>query len=260
MPNDTEALELPAVAWRIRYHSEPGTMGYPWQYVERASTRGRPHYDVEALCQLDFAHAAVAKVAAELVQMRDDRDSWLEQCSSRLADAVQFAAERDAWQAECKLVEHKLLTCGVAATHPDPELSSRQKDYGGKWDSPQAEDVRKLRAERDQLRAELEALRQAALTAHNSIDADGRSEPEQAALLAALQQTAATVVAARDAYGWSTDTDRAIDLLRGIAPALKPLSDAQAEAILNSDARWLDLVRAVERAHGIGIQPEGGAV
>lgn len=53
-----------------------------------------------------------------------------------------------------KLMEHKVITCGVAATHPDAALTMRA-DYM-KWDSPQAEAVRALRAERDDLRAERE--------------------------------------------------------------------------------------------------------
>jgi hypothetical protein len=44
----------------------------------------------------------------------------------------------------------------VIATHPDPNLS-RTKAYAGKWNSQQAEAVRKLRDERDQLLAERSA-------------------------------------------------------------------------------------------------------
>lgn len=52
---------------------------------------------------------------------------------------------------ELKLIEHKCITCGVAATHPNAELTLRA-DYM-KWDSPQAQAVRSLRAECDKLRA-----------------------------------------------------------------------------------------------------------
>ncbi|MGU5698616.1 hypothetical protein ACV1D9_15820 [Aeromonas allosaccharophila] len=51
---------------------------------------------------------------------------------------------------------HQVITCGVAARHPDANLSRRESDYGGKWDSPQAESVRQLRQERDELLAALE--------------------------------------------------------------------------------------------------------
>lgn len=59
----------------------------------------------------------------------------------------QLAALRN----EINLLTHKVITCGVAASHPDPELSLREKDYGGKWDSPQAEKVRELRRDRDRI-------------------------------------------------------------------------------------------------------------
>lgn len=51
-------------------------------------------------------------------------------------------------------MEHKVITCGVAAHHPDANLT-RTGAYAEKWNSPQAEDVRNLRAERDAARQEL---------------------------------------------------------------------------------------------------------
>jgi hypothetical protein len=63
-----------------------------------------------------------------------------------------------ALRAEVSLLTHKLLTCGVAASHPDPALS-RTGAYAGKWDSPQAEEVRKLRDERDTLARRAEETR-----------------------------------------------------------------------------------------------------
>lgn len=47
---------------------------------------------------------------------------------------------------------HQVICCGVAATHPDAELTKKGA-YAGKWNSAQAEEVRKLRADRDRLRA-----------------------------------------------------------------------------------------------------------
>ena len=52
---------------------------------------------------------------------------------------------------------HKIITCGVAASHPDPLLSTRDA-YGDKWDSPQAQEVRELRGQRDALAAALREL------------------------------------------------------------------------------------------------------
>lgn len=67
-----------------------------------------------------------------------------------LARYAELERERDEALSENALLTYKILTCGVAASHPNPELSRRAKDYGGPWDSPQAEAVRKLRAERDE--------------------------------------------------------------------------------------------------------------
>ena len=59
-----------------------------------------------------------------------------------VARAEKAEAETEALRAERDLMLHKVIACGVAATRPD--LSRRAKDYGGKWDSPQAESVRKV--------------------------------------------------------------------------------------------------------------------
>jgi hypothetical protein len=45
---------------------------------------------------------------------------------------------------ENDLLVHKLITCGVAAEHSNSELTNTGA-YAGKWDSPQAQQVRKLR-------------------------------------------------------------------------------------------------------------------
>ena len=50
------------------------------------------------------------------------------------------------------LETHKVITCGVAASHPDASLAHRSP-YNDKWNSPQAESVRKLRGNFDSLRA-----------------------------------------------------------------------------------------------------------
>ena len=71
------------------------------------------------------------------------------------AELAEVKAERDMLLAVLKLAEHKLITCGVAASNPDPTLTTREKCYAEKWNSPQAEAVRALRADRDDARAEL---------------------------------------------------------------------------------------------------------
>lgn len=68
-----------------------------------------------------------------------------------------------AWSAEKRRADlemHKVITCGVAAHHPDPELTRKKKCYAQDWNSPQADDVRKLRAERDAAVRERDELRE----------------------------------------------------------------------------------------------------
>ena len=60
--------------------------------------------------------------------------------------------ELAALRAELNLLTHKIICCGVAASHPDVALTTHGA-YAGPWNSQQAEEVRKLRAERDALRA-----------------------------------------------------------------------------------------------------------
>lgn len=66
------------------------------------------------------------------------------------AEAQRLTAEREAVKAELDLAVKKVITCGVAASHSDANLT-RTGAYAGKWDSQQAEAVRALRAERDAL-------------------------------------------------------------------------------------------------------------
>lgn len=54
-----------------------------------------------------------------------------------------------AMQNELELMNLRIITCGIAARRPD--ISRRETDYGGPWNTQQAEDVRALRDERDQL-------------------------------------------------------------------------------------------------------------
>lgn len=66
---------------------------------------------------------------------------------SQMADLRKYA----------KLIEHKVITCGVAASHPNANLAHTGA-YADKWDSPQAQDVRDLRAERDSLKQQVADL------------------------------------------------------------------------------------------------------
>jgi hypothetical protein len=62
---------------------------------------------------------------------------------------------------------HKVITCGVAASHPDASLS-RRMEYSGKWDSPQAQQVRALRDKADAAERRVADL-EAALSACNDL-------------------------------------------------------------------------------------------
>ena len=64
----------------------------------------------------------------------------------------ELRAQVEAWRKQCDTLIHQVICCGVAARHPDATLTTRGA-YAGKWNSPQAEEVRKLRAERDALLA-----------------------------------------------------------------------------------------------------------
>ena len=69
------------------------------------------------------------------------------------------------------LATHKCITCGVAASHPDPKLTTTGA-YATKWDSQQAQQVRALREERDRLRA---ALTAAVNALYNPFEPDNQS-------------------------------------------------------------------------------------
>lgn len=74
-----------------------------------------------------------------------------------LATIATLTAERDAAIERLTVATRKVICCGVAATNPNAELT-RMPPYSTIWDSPQAEDVRRLRAERDALRAIVDKL------------------------------------------------------------------------------------------------------
>lgn len=72
------------------------------------------------------------------------------QWAADLRKAIVAIHQRDAARRECKLLTHMVITCGIAASHPDANLT-RTGVYAGEWDSQQAEEVRALRADRDEL-------------------------------------------------------------------------------------------------------------
>ncbi len=58
--------------------------------------------------------------------------------------------EVDELRKQIQLLTLQVITCEVAATHPDANLSCTGT-YAEEWNSNQAESVRKLRAQRDEL-------------------------------------------------------------------------------------------------------------
>jgi hypothetical protein len=67
------------------------------------------------------------------------------------AGEAKAGAEVASLKSEVQLLTHKILCCGVAATHPDSTLTTRGA-YAEEWASQQADEVRALRADRDALR------------------------------------------------------------------------------------------------------------
>lgn len=63
-------------------------------------------------------------------------------------EIAELRAQVEAWRKQCDTLKHQVICCGVAASHPDATLTTRGS-YAGRWNSAQAEEVRKLRAERD---------------------------------------------------------------------------------------------------------------
>ncbi len=111
-----------------------------------------------------------------------------------LAEVARLEGELADFKDALKLMERKVITCGVAASHPDPKLTRTKKCYADTWNSPQAEAVRKVREERDEARAECERLRSSLRhtvsllmgTGHTKIAPEGCDACEQAVKDAAM--------------------------------------------------------------------------
>jgi hypothetical protein len=71
---------------------EPQTTGWPPSELMQDDHSGLS----KALSNTPHARLNAREAAAQIRALTDDRDSWREQASARVADAVQFAAERDA--------------------------------------------------------------------------------------------------------------------------------------------------------------------
>ena len=92
----------------------------------------------------------VTLMAPDVRAMLADRD---EREAKLRAEVDEALGEIEAFAKENDTLRHQVIACGVAASHPDVNLS-RTGAYAGKWNSQQAESVRNLRAERDALALE----------------------------------------------------------------------------------------------------------
>lgn len=84
-------------------------------------------------------------------------ESVLEEAKTKLELDV-VLKECETLTKELSLMEHKVLTCGVAATNKAAE--KKGSAYLTDWNSPQAERVRKLREEKESLELENTRLKQ----------------------------------------------------------------------------------------------------
>jgi hypothetical protein len=115
--------------------------------VERRLESDGYEWSVDADVQLLEAAAALRRLAPMEAELQRTRE-----------EIAELRTQAVAWQKHCDTLLHQVLCCGVAASHPDATLTTRGA-YAGKWNSAQAEEVRKLRIDRDQTREELAALR-----------------------------------------------------------------------------------------------------
>jgi hypothetical protein len=169
-PKETEVTtetKVEAVAWRVLEIGNRGA-AYDPRDAKRAFT-----YDHQP-GNIDASKLGRATVVASLASAGDSIDRGLSLLKALQAEGFgvfqvgqeaqsaitalegEVAMLRDALHIET----HKVITCGVAASHPDASLS-RRMEYSGKWDSPQAQQVRALRDKADAAErrvAELENL------------------------------------------------------------------------------------------------------
>lgn len=119
-----QAAELPIYAWSVTAKGGQFQRGLYHTKREEWMLDGDTQ---RALCDHATATAKIAALRAELEKAREDAEMW---------------------RKEAKLNELRVITCGVAATHPDASLTLTGA-YACKWDTQQAGQVRALRERAD---------------------------------------------------------------------------------------------------------------
>lgn len=98
------------------------------------------------------------KAQAEACAQKHERPMrTLHDLAYQAEEIAELRAQVSGWRRQCDTLTHQVICCGVAASHPDATLTMRGA-YAGKWNSAQAEQVRKLRAERDALSRQLDQI------------------------------------------------------------------------------------------------------
>ncbi len=100
------------------------------------------------------AREALTQNARDAIGVINDLALERQRCAAAESALSEARAEVESLRKALALETHKVITCGVAASHPDAGLSLRGV-YGGEWNSPQAEEVRTLRTNHDEARAAL---------------------------------------------------------------------------------------------------------
>lgn len=72
------------------------------------------------------------------------------------AEIAELRTEANEMRKLAQLGTHRVIACGVAATHPDASLMDRGA-YADEWRTQQSDEVRELRRDRDALRSRLAA-------------------------------------------------------------------------------------------------------
>lgn len=138
MASDVKALPVVAYRWR--------PSAYWGDYVHS----GNPD-------QADEAEKF--GVAVDRLVLQSDAESAL----------AELRVEVEVWKKQADLYLHMIIACGVAATHPDANLT-KTCTYADKWDSQQLRHVQALRQRADTAEARLERAERAIASALREIE------------------------------------------------------------------------------------------